>query len=198
MQVKISGEPVAFTTGQYALDYTQPNTDDWQYAVLTDWQADLSESAAVETVLFQLSFDPNETLDIEVSYPYRLGGYPDYNFNVKRGELEYFLTPAALWKDFGGLTIELYLDKDMPVLKASSLDFEKVAARHYRYTSDQLPNEDLWLLIDENWWQNILSTLRSPYLPMMLPAVLPFLLVFLVLVVCIIRFFYKKKKRHFR
>ena len=76
MQVKISGEPVAFTTGQYALDYTQPNTDDWQYAVLTDWQADLSESAAVETVLFQLSFDPNETLDIEVSYPYRLGGLP--------------------------------------------------------------------------------------------------------------------------
>ena len=48
---------------------------------------------------------------VTVSYPYRLGGYPDYDWNVKRGEILYYLAPAALWQDFQSLTINLYLDE---------------------------------------------------------------------------------------
>ena len=116
-----------------------------------------------------------------VSYTYRLGGYPDYDFNVKYGLLEYYLTPAALLKEFRSLTINLYLDEGMPVLTSSSLPFEKVAPRTYQYVSDTLPDEDLRITVDENWFQNIFSTLRSPYLRMNLMMALVVLLPFLLI-----------------
>ena len=54
-----------------------------------------------------MDFEPGETCDVVVSYTYALGGYPGYDFNVKRGELRYYLTPAALWNGFEDLTIDL-------------------------------------------------------------------------------------------
>jgi uncharacterized membrane protein len=99
------------------------------------------------------------------------------HFDVKRGEIEYYLAPAAMWKDFSNLTINLYLDKDMPVVTSSNLKFEKVATRTYQYISDKLPKDNLKIVIDENWWQNIISSLRSPYLPMTLMMFSPFILI---------------------
>ena len=131
----------------------------------------------VEAILFDLKFEPRETYDVIVSYRYRLGGYPEYDFNVKCGELHYYLTPAAMWNDFEDLTINLTLGKDMPVLESSSLKFEKVGKRSYRYYSDALPKEDLRITVDENWLQNLFSTLRSPYLHMMIRTAAPFILI---------------------
>lgn len=51
----------------------------------------------------------------------------------------------------------------MPVLVESSLPFEKVTEREYVYTSDTLPEGNLQISIDENGWQNFISTLKSPY-----------------------------------
>lgn len=72
-----------------------------------------------------MDFQPQETYSVVVSYDYNLGGYPELDFNAKRGELEYYLAPAAMWKDFSDLTIRLYLDQDMPVLVDSSLPLRK-------------------------------------------------------------------------
>ncbi len=65
--------------------------------------------------------------------------YPDYNFDAKRGTIEYYLGSAVMWKDFSNLTINLYLDEDMPIIKSSNLEFEKVDTRTYQYVSDMLP-----------------------------------------------------------
>ena len=96
---------------------------------------------------------------------------------MKRGELRYYLTPAALWNGFEDLTINLTLGEDMPVLMGSSLEFEKVGERSYRYHSAALPGEDLWITVDENWYQNFFSILRSPYLMITLTMMAPFLLI---------------------
>ncbi|MDD4591011.1 MAG: FeoB-associated Cys-rich membrane protein [Parabacteroides sp.] len=100
-----------------------------------------------------------------------------------------------MWKDFGGITINLNLDKDMPVISSSNLAFKKIDTRIYQYVSDTLPGENLEIVIDENWYQNILSTLRSPYLPMTLMMFLPFILIVLAVVIFIVWRLRKKKKQ---
>ena len=181
--VSVSGAEVPFTAERYALSHqTEITADDWRYAVLTPEDAAAEpRGQKVDSVTFALEFAPREAHDVVVSYTYRLGGYPDYDFNVKYGLLEYYLTPAALWKEFQSLTINLYLDEGMPVLTSSSLPFEKVAPRTYQYVSDTLPDEDLRITVDENWFQNIFSTLRSPYLRMNLMMALVVLLPFLLI-----------------
>lgn len=185
VKVAVNGKNTFFTVEKYALNYsTEIKTDDWQYVVLTDDEiASHNGEQTVDTITFEMDFAPYEEYDVIVSYRYRLGGYPDYDFNAKRGEIEYFLAPAAMWKDFSNPTINLYLDEDMPVVTSSNLEFEKVGARTYRFISDKLPEEKLLIVIDENWWQNIFSTLKSPYLPMTLMMFSPFILIFMALAV---------------
>ena len=179
VQVVADGQLLACETECYALSYnTQIGVEEWRYAVLTDvGESPQVGKPMVEAILFDLKFEPRETYDVIVSYRYRLGGYPEYDFNVKCGELHYYLTPAAMWNDFEDLTINLTLGKDMPVLESSSLEFEKVGKRSYRYYSDALPKEDLRITVDENWLQNLFSTLRSPYLHMMIRTAAPFILI---------------------
>ncbi|MEG0216567.1 MAG: hypothetical protein RR685_10605, partial [Hungatella sp.] len=162
--VVVSGKNASFTVESYALNYsTEINTNDWQYAVLTDEGiASHHAEQTVDAITFQMDFEPNEEYDVVVSYRYHLGGYPDYDFNAKMGRIEYYLAPAAMWNDFGGITINLKLDEDMPVISSSNLEFGKISARTYQYVSDTLPEGNLEIVIDENGWQNIFSTLRSP------------------------------------
>lgn len=179
VQVVADGQLLACETECYALSYnTQIGVEEWRYAVLTDvGESPQVGKSMVEAILFDLKFEPRETYDVIVSYRYRLGGYPEYDFNVKCGELHYYLMPAAMWNGFEDLTINLTLGKDMPVLESSSLEFEKVGKRSYRYYSDALPKEDLRITVDENWLQNLFSTLRSPYLHMMIRTAAPFILI---------------------
>jgi hypothetical protein len=196
VKVVVNDKDTSFTVENYALNYdTEIKTNDWQYVVLTDDEiASRNEEQTVETITFEMDFAPNEEYDVIVSYRYRLGGYPEYDFNAKRGEIEYYLVPAAMWKDFLNLTINLYLDKDMPVVTSSNLKFEKVGTRTYQYISDKLPEENLEIDIDENWWQNIFSTLRSPYLPMSLMMFSPFILIALAVGIFTVWRLRKKKR----
>ncbi len=196
VKVVVNDKDTSFTVENYALNYdTEIKTNDWQYVVLTDDEiASRNEEQTVETITFEMDFAPNEEYDVIVSYRYRLGGYPEYDFNAKRGEIEYYLAPAAMWKDFLNLTINLYLDKDMPVVTSSNLKFEKVGTRTYQYISDKLPEENLEIDIDENWWQNIFSTLRSPYLPMSLMMFSPFILIALAVGIFTVWRLRKKKR----
>lgn len=196
VKVVVNDKDTSFTVETYALNYnTQVKTDDWQYVVLTDDKiASHNEEQTVDTIIFEMDFEPNEEYDVIVSYRYRLGGYPDYDFNVKDGVIKYYLAPAAMWKDFSNLTINLYLDEDMPVVARSNLKFEKVGTRTYQYISDKLPKENLEIVIDENWWQTIFSTLRSPYLPMTLMMFSPFIVIFLAVGIFIVWYLCKRKK----
>ena len=196
VDVLVNGSSIEYIVDRYSLGYlTEIGTDDWKYAVLTDPKiANYNNDKIVDTITFQMDFEANEECDIVVSYRYRLGGYPDYNFNAKMGEIEYYLVPAAMWKDFSSLTINLYLDEDMPIIKSSNLEFEKIGTRTYQYVSDTLPEKNLEIVIDENWWQNIWSTLRSPYLLMWAKIFSPVILIALAVVVYIVLRFRKKRK----
>lgn len=163
--VLVDGQEVPVVVESYTLgDVTQIDTQDWQYVVLDGKAADVGEEQTVDTILFALEFEPHQEYDVVVSYTYRLGGYPGYDDNAKRGTLEYYLRPAVLWKDFSNLTINLHLDEDMPVLQDSNLDFEEVGPRTYQYQSNTLPEENLRIWVDQTWWQELLGVFKSPYL----------------------------------
>ena len=193
--VTVNGKQADVSVQRYGMNgSTQIITDDWRYAVLTTEEiASLDPDRTVDTVTFQMDFQPQETYPVVVSYDCNLGGYPELDFNAKRGELEYYLAPAAMWKDFSNLTIRLYLDKDMPVLVESSLPFERVAEREYVYTSDTLPEGNLQISIDENGWQNFISTLKSPYFQMTLRFFAP-IIILVVVVVILIHVWRKRRK----
>ncbi|MDO5558294.1 MAG: hypothetical protein Q4F95_01715 [Oscillospiraceae bacterium] len=200
VKVTINGNDTHFTNESYTLYYTtKVKTKGWQYAVLNpeDIQGH-TDSDTVDAVNFEMKFAPDEECDVVVSYTYQLGGYPDYKSDAKRGEIRYFLKPAAMWKDFSDLTINLYLDEDMPVIKSSNLDFKKLSERTYQYRSDTLPGKDMQIVIDENWRQNIRSTLRSPYMFNKLLQYTPFILIGAAIVFIIFRRIIKyiKRKKH--
>ena len=181
--VLVDGQEVPVVVESYTLgDVTQIDTQDWQYVVLDGEAADVGQGQTVDTILFALEFEPHQQYDVVVSYIYRLGGYPDYDYNVKRGTSEYYLRPAALWKDFSNLTINLHLDEDMPVLQDSNLEFEKVAPRTYQYVSDTLPEENLRIEVDQSWWQELLGFFQNPYLAV---YVMYFVPVIVVVVACV-------------
>ena len=133
VQVTVDGQEVPYEAESFALHYdTRIQTEDWRYAVLTRGEtAAWDRDKTVDTVTFQMDFEPGETCDVVVSYTYALGGYPGYDFNVKRGELRYYLTPAALWNGFEDLTINLTLGVDLPVPKGSSMEIETMGGRTY-------------------------------------------------------------------
>lgn len=196
VQVTVREEPVEFTVEEYALGYdSRVETKSWEYAVLSPDQLASPNEERVWAISFQLDFEPEEEYTVSVEYVYALGGYPEYDFDVKDGRIEYYLLPAAGWKDFGSLTINLYLDKDMPVIASSSLPFEKVGTRTYQYVSQGLPEEELSITIEENGFQKIFSTLRNPYLRMMVLLLAPFVLVAagVVLLVVLVRRKHKTK-----
>ena len=196
VKILVNDIETAYTVESYVLNYaTVVTSNDWQYAVLTDKEmASYDENQRIDAITFEMEFAPNEEVEIMVSYSYQLGGYPDYNFNAKMGRIEYYLSPASMWKDFKNLTINLNLDEDMPVISYSNLEFTKIGNRQYQYISDTLPLENLEIVIDENGWQNVISTLRSPYLTMLFIPFVPFILVVLVGIILTIWYLSKKKK----
>lgn len=196
VSVLVNHKAVDWTSDSYALNYsTEVAANDWQYTVLVDEEtASQNEYETVDAITFQMDFAPWEEYDVVVSYRYRLGGYPDSDFDAKRGEITYYLSPAAMWKEFSSLTINLYLDENMPILKSSNLAFEKMDTRTYQYTSNTLPKENLKIMIDEDWWQNIWSTLRNPYVMMVAKIILPIILIPLMLLLLIVRRIRKRRK----
>lgn len=193
-RVTLEGQPLDFTTQEYQLGYnSQVGAGEWEYRIFTSGETP-PEGEPVEAISFELTFAPDQEAQVTVEYRYALGGYPDYDFNVKRGEIQYYLQPAAEWKEFGTLTINLYLDEDMPVITQSNLPFEKVASRTYQYQSQGLPEGDLEITIGENWFQKIFSTLRSPYLGMTLLLFSPFLLILFGVILAVILVLRRRKR----
>ncbi len=197
MSVTVNGKAVPYEAQSYGIYYSPDlvGTSGWQYTVLSEPQEAPDEGRSIDAISFDLTFGPLEECRVSVSYTYALGGYPDYDFNAKRGEIEYLLTPAAMWKDFENLKIYLTLDEDMPKLVYSNLEFEKTGKRTYEYVSDTLPEDDLVIRIDENAFQNMFSTLRSPYLGMGLMVLSPFIVIGIIVIVAVIRAIVRARRR---
>ena len=192
VEVMVDGEAVPFSMDTYTLTYYQElGAEDWRYAMLNYGSSHVPGEEQLVGISFQLDFEPEEAGEVVV---YRLGGYPDYAWDVKRGEILYYLAPAALWQDFQSLTINLYLDSDMPVVTESSVPFEKVGSRTYQYRSDTLPKGNLEIEIDQNQVQQALSTLRNPYLLSFAAFLIPPLLVVIAIIIGL-KILVKKRKK---
>lgn len=195
VEVTVNGEAVPFSMDTYTLTYYQDlETEDWRYAMLHYGSNHSPNGEELVGISFQLDFEPEEAGEIVVSYPYRLGGYPDYSWDVKRGEILYYLAPAALWEDVQSLTINLYLDSDMPVVTQSSVPFEKVGSRTYQYRSDSLPEGNLEIEIDQNQFQEALSVLRNPYMLAFAAFLAPPILG-IIAVIVVVRIIMKKVRK---
>ena len=169
----------------YYSNYDDLTTSNWEYVILEkDYYNEYYNQ--VQTLTFNIEFNSLEEKEIIINYKYRLGGYPSRTDDMKRGSLTYYLKPASMWHSFSDLTINLYLSKDMPVLKDSNLEFADLGNRHYQYKSNTLPEENLEIKIDQNGWQKFIGYFKSPYLLMNLMMFLPFIIIGLIIVVIII------------
>ena len=195
VEVTVDGKSILFSVDTYTLTYYQDlEAEDWRYAMLNYGAKNAPGEELVCGISFQLDAEPGQAFEVVVSYPYRLGGYPDYDWNVKRGEIEYYLAPAALWQDFQSLTINLYLDEGMPVLKESSVEFRKIDTRIYQYQSDSLPEGNLTITIDESGAQEFFSSFRNPYTLFFVVYFLPPILL-VIAVIVVIRIIIKKVRK---
>lgn len=181
----------------YYYSYDDLAINEWQYLILED-ESYNEYYNQVQTLTFNIEFSPLEEKEIIINYKYGLGGRPNRTDHMKWGSLTYYLKPAALWHDFSDLTINLYLSKDMPVLKDSSLEFVDLGNRHYQYKSDTLPEENLEVEFGLNGWQKFTGYFKSPYLVFDLMLLSPFIiigLIILIIIIVTIVIFVKKQKK---
>lgn len=90
------------------------------------------------------------------------------------------------------------LDDELPVLKESNLAFRQTDKRTYVYTSDSLPDENLYIRIDQNNWQEFTGLFHNPYFIATAVAVLVVLLavaVVLIVIIMSVRKFARRKKQ---
>lgn len=199
VKVTMDGTPIEYTSKSYALNLSEEivSTDGWKYVLVeSDYSPD---DRKVDTVTFELTFAAGQQCEVEVAYDYRLGGRPARTDDMRYGEIEYLLTPATMWKDFTNITINLYLDDNLPVLSKSNLEFVKVSKNHYQYTSSTLPSEDLEIKLDITGWQNFWGQFKNPYFYMGVvitaPIWLPILLIAIIVVIVIVVKRRKKKQQ---
>lgn len=192
--VTVDGTGIPFTARSYDLSYgTEVATEDWQYAVLTS--PDLYSDRTVDTVTFTLDFTPGESHNVSVSYAYRLGGYPNLGGNYsayRSGEINYYLAPAAMWKDFKNLTINLHLDENLPRITASNFAFEKVDRLTYQCVCNTLPAQNLKITLEPDRLSSFSGEIWS-YM-MFFPILFPILILLLVVLLAVILVCIPKRK----
>ncbi len=198
VSVTLNGEEIAYTIElYYTFDISSVSIEDWEFVIVED-EYDYYD-LIVQAINFELSFEAFEEVEVVVSYTYLLGGYPERTDNNKYGSLSYYLAPANMWEDFSDLTINLYLDSNMPVLKSSNIDFEEIADKTYQYKSDSIPVDILEITIGLNKWQSFIGYLKNPYLIfaiiLMLPTILPILIITIIIIVVIVIIVRKRKKK---
>lgn len=103
--------------------------------------------SCIVAVNYYVEFAPNETLELTVSYLYKVGyGRSDFR---DTSYVNYFLTPTKYWNDFGDITINLTMNKVYPRLKQTSVKFSKISKGKYIYQAKQIPTKEL-LIVSES------------------------------------------------
>ncbi len=122
----------------------------------------------IGAIQYTMEFEPNESIQLVVKYTAGAGGYSYQGTSVL--SFEYLLTPAKYWSDFGSLTINLTVPEDVNNIKSSTLEFEKISDSLYTYTSNGLPNTELWITLNNayngasiytNWWNYYASSANN-------------------------------------
>ena len=151
--ITANGAPLSFTRQSFSDAYggsTQRNWGNWEEVLAQgeknsdEHNADHSNKTVIEAVIYSFDFEPLETVEVAVRYTYNIIVEPYYTY-VSR--LNYLLTPAKYWQDFGFLEINLTLHESRPYLTRATLPFTKLARRTYQFTSDTLPSTDLRITV---------------------------------------------------
>ena len=171
--------------------------------ILERWQTNsLAEESrtSLAGLLFEVEFQPGSRREITVRYP-AIAGRDQEETTRYQAVYAYILSPAALWKDFSNLTIEVYPHPDQPYMVNSTLPMEKVETdiaydTHYSAFFSDLPEGDLIFQMyhretPEPW---LMATIQNPYL-MGLVIVPLFLLILLTTITAIIIYAIRKKKK---
>ena len=187
-KVLVDNNSISYTSESYYVNYgTNGSLDGWKFVINDPApHKDMTGSAVVDTVLFDMEFLANQSHTIEVSYQYRVGGYPTVDNSNRYASLTYYLTPASMWKNYGDITINLELPSDMPVIKNSTLEFDKVAKNKYQYKADELPAEELKLRIDQTGWQEFTSDISSGYILYTMALFSPYIIMGLIALIIVI------------
>ncbi|MEG2002515.1 MAG: hypothetical protein RR107_05425 [Clostridia bacterium] len=198
VSVSANGVSLDYKKETYNVNYnTEIKEENGKYIVVeSDTMGALVDK--VDTIEFVIPFKANEEVVVSVNYVSSLGGYPDNDFDAKRGEIEYYLPIASYWKDFSDLTINLTLDEGLPVLQSSNLEFKKLEKNIYQYKSNELPKENLKIMIDQSIWQKFVSSFNSPYQKMVFTVLTIFacgLAIVIITPIVIVKAVKRAKKR---
>lgn len=165
-EILLDGEPIAFNllaaplSEEALLDEIQPSQLLTQGIPLEMWDTEENGEPQILLLDFQLTVAPKETAALEIhtitqAFMER-DVVLDYFTTETRYTFHYFLSPAQYWDDFQNLTVDLHLSPAAPVLKDSSLDFQWVGGRRYRYQSDSLPEGELQFTVLSSVWISLL------------------------------------------
>lgn len=94
------------------------------------------------TLVYQVPFEADGIKEVSVSYR-SMASYDTKASDVVIYSFDYLLSPAASWKSFKDLTIDIHTDKVMGPLLESSLEFEQIKDDHYRGVFTELPDKEL-------------------------------------------------------
>jgi len=133
---------------EYEAEFFSNYWESITYDDLLNWQDILTNKQTgavrgyISAVVFDIVFEPNQTLDVVVQYSY----IPNRTWqNANRVVLRYLLTPARYWKSYQDLTINLTLYEGH--LFSSTLDFSRISRRIYQFQSLDLPENELRIVV---------------------------------------------------
>ncbi len=94
------------------------------------------------TLVYEVPFEGDALKEVSVSTS-TLASYDTKSSERVLYSFDYLLSPAARWKDFKNLTIDIRTDKVMGEIRDSSLEFERVADDYYTVFFTELPDQEL-------------------------------------------------------
>jgi len=94
------------------------------------------------TLVYEVPFEGDALKEVSVSTT-TLASYDTKSSDLVLYSFDYILSPAARWKDFKNLTIDIRTDKVMGGMRDSSLEFERVADDYYTIFFTELPDQEL-------------------------------------------------------
>jgi len=98
------------------------------------------------TLVYQVDFQAKEERRVDVSY-HMPGSYDARNEDEVIFTLDYVLNSASYWKDFRNLTVKVKMDPDRLAMISSTMDFQEGEPGQYLAKSEDLPQEDLQLVL---------------------------------------------------
>lgn len=197
VKVMQNNTELSYELRDYEIGYYQA-WEVWE-AFLAEEEPELAQSQrefSVGAIIYTLDFQPQEQLKVVVEYNYDL----EIAFYKDTQTFRYYLSPAKYWQDFGGIEINVHLNKNYPRLSKvylgnQSIKFAKVKSMHYKYTSDSLPNGQLSIIASYPLLKSLYANRGTIYLALfyLSPLILAAIIIVIVIVVVVKKKIRKKR-----